>query len=83
MSRLRMIPPRRTARLAFGASTALALLPLLSGTARAEPPDPALLARLSIHAEANEQMRKLGSFRLDERVEELARWTSRSMPSTC
>jgi len=71
MSRLRMIPPIRTARLAFRASAAVALLPLLSGTASAEPPDAALLARLSLHAEANEQMRKLGSFRLDELVEEL------------
>jgi hypothetical protein len=59
--------PRRSLRcLAFGVALAL-----LSSTAAAQPPDPALLERLSHHANAFEQIGKHASFRMEALTEEL------------
>jgi hypothetical protein len=62
---------RRPLLAAIGASGALALIPSMARTARAEAPAPELLARLARHAEAFEAMRLRASFAIDGRLERL------------
>ncbi len=64
-------PRAHTARMRFVVALLLFAATLSARTARAQPPDPDLLARLAVHAEAIEKMRTHASYLLEGELDSL------------